>query len=201
MKRATLLFLIALAGCGLEADPAGGAAAVEAGSMDEAFARCTGGDLEDGIAALDATVRETDGAPDPLVLRGLCYWTRWDQSGDASDAEQAYSDLSSAITAIEDGASAAMPLDRVYSHRAFVAQALDGGWERTVEDLGRATELAPDNATHAIDYGVARALVQDTAGARREFRRFLSLTDDSTDAERRDLAESLLDDLEDGSAE
>jgi tetratricopeptide (TPR) repeat protein len=172
--------------------------------MDEAFAACTGGALEDGIAALDAQVQAAPGQADPLVLRGLCYWTRWDRSGDDADAQQAYDDLSAAIAALEssqaDGGEATTPLDRVYSYRAFVAHALDDEWGRTVEDLDRAAELAPNNATHAMDHGVARSYVGDTLEARRELERFLSLTDDSTDAQRRDLAESLLTDLEGASS-
>lgn len=200
----TFLAAVALfiAGCGGDsAEEIPPAASASTLSMDEAFALCTGGDLEDGIAALDAQIDQSPDAADPHVLRGLCYWTQWDQTGDASDAEQAYEDLTAAISAVEDGRDAGTPLDRIYSYRAFVAHALDDKWERTVEDLGRAAELAPGNPTHAIDHGVARSYVGDTVGARREIQRYLALTGDSTESQRRDLAESLLADLEGASAE
>ncbi|MGB3543037.1 hypothetical protein [Rubrivirga sp.] len=186
---------VVLAGCGSD-EPRPALDAAPASSMQQAFAACQQGDLEDGIEALDAQVRQNEGDPDPLVLRGLCHWTQWDQTGDEADAERAYQDLTTAIDAIEAGQKGDTPLDRIYSYRAFVANALDGEWARTVEDLGQAVELAPGNATHAMDHGVARSYVGDTAGARRELERFLSLTDDSADAQRRVLAESLLVDLE-----
>ena len=196
----TCALAVVLASCGADYPSEAAPEAETSSSMAEAFAACQEGDLEDGIGVLDAHVRQDEGAADPLVLRGLCHWTRWDQTGDESDAERAYRDLSDAIAILEDGGEADAPLDRVYSYRAFVANALDGEWERTVEDLGRAVELAPDNATHVMDYGVARSYAGDTVGARRELERFLALTSDSADAQRRDLAESLLVDLEDDPA-
>lgn len=202
MKQTLLIVFAVLAvGCGGEAvQESPSSDTSPPSSIGNAFAACTGGDLEDGIAALDAQIERSPDAPDPRVLRGLCYWTRWDETGEEDDARQAYYDLTAAIDALEDGGEANTPLDRIYSYRAFVAHAIDDQWERTVEDLGRAARLAPRNATHAIDHGVARSYIGDTVGARRELQRFLVLTNDSTESQRRDLAESLLADLEGASA-
>ena len=162
-------------------------------SPETAYAECLRGDLEAGLAGLDAVVDEAPRAPDALVARGLCRWRRWAETDDADDAQGAYRDLSDAIAAVERGAPARTPLDQIYSRRAFVARALDGAWTRTLEDLGHAARLAPGEPGHRLDLGVAHAVAGDTAAARRDLGRFLAL--DSADADRQRVARALLDDL------
>ena len=180
----------AAAGC---AEPPEPLPPAELASVEAASDECLRGDLAAGLASLDAVVARTPRAPDALVARGLCRWQRWSETDDADDVEGAYGDLSDAIAAVEDGAASGTPLDRIYSHRAFVAQALDGDWARTIQDLDRAAQLAPGNPVHVLDRGVVHAYAGDTAAARRDLGRYLAT--DSVDADRQRVVEALLDDL------
>lgn len=181
------------AGCTEPPEPPEPLPPAELASVEAASDECLRGDLDAGLASLDAVVSDTPRAPDARVARGLCRWQRWSQTDDPDDAQGAYDDLSDAIDAVEDGAAARTPLDQIYSHRAFVAQALDGGWTRTLEDLDRAARLAPGDPGHILDRGVAHAYAGDTAAARRDLRQFLAT--DSVDAGRQRVVEALLDDL------
>ena len=119
-------------------------------------------------------------APDALIARGLCYWTRWDDQDALDDVQAAYDDLTAAIDAVEAGTPArGTPLDTMYSHRAFVAHALDDDWERTVEDLGRAVALAPTSPATSS----TTASLGPTSAIRwrhvADLRRYLALADSS----------------------
>ena len=183
---------VCLAGAGC-APPEPPAAPAEVMSVRAAYDECARGDLEAGLASLDATLAQTAGDPDALVARGLCRWRRWSETDDRGDAQGAYGDLSDAIDAVEGGARSGTPLDQIYSHRAFVAQALDGAWDRALADLGHAVELAPGEPGHVLDRGVAHAYAGDTAAARLDLRRVLAT--DSVDADRQRVVEALLEDL------
>ncbi len=185
---------VALVGAGCATPPEPPAVPVEVVGVRAALDECTRGDLGAGLASLDATLAQTPAAPDALVARGLCRWRRWGETDDPDDARGAHRDLSDAIGAVERGAAAGTPLDRIYSHRAFVAQALDGAWDRAPADLDRAVEVAPGETGHVLDRGVARAYAGDTAAARRDLRRFLAA--DSADAGRQRVARALLEDLD-----
>ena len=157
---------------------------------------CRAGAPDAGIAMLDTAIARVPRSVDGLTTRGLCYWTR-SATGDAPDADAAlaYDDLTAAIDAARAGAEHATPLDRIYSHRAFVAQARGGaGWDATLADLDEAVRLAPRDPTHTLDRGVARLAAGDSAAARLDLRRFLVLAD-SADVARREFVGTMLDDL------
>ena len=185
-----LLAVAVAGGCGGDAPVVVPDGPVDVGA---AFRDCVQGDLDAGLAGLDAAVRAAPGDPDALVARGLCRWRRSAASGDG-DARGAYRDLSDAIDAVEAGAASRTPLDQVYSHRAYVAQTLDGGWTRTLEDLDHAVRLAPRRPGHVLDRGVAHAYAGDTLAARRDLERYLAA--DSLDDSRRRVAQAMLDDLD-----
>ncbi|WP_412062701.1 hypothetical protein [Rubrivirga sp. IMCC45206] len=199
MARAGLLASLALlmAGCALETPPADDPPADPA-TLGQAFDDCSSSDPATGLAVLDAALARSPGDADALVARGLCHWAAWAEDEDTDAAARAYDDLTAAIAAIEAGADAQTPLDVVYSHRAFVAHALDGAWVRTLEDLDRAAALDPDEPRHALDRGVVRSYAGDTALARAALREYLALADSAgiaaSDA-RRDVVEALLNDL------
>lgn len=184
------------------ASDSGGAAPepgpVSPGTVSAALDTCRAGDPDVGVAALDAALARAPGSVDALATRGLCYWTRASLS-DADperDVDHALGDLTAAIGAAEGGAEHATPLDRLYSHRAFVARARDGaGWRETLDDLDAAVRLAPRDPTHALDRGVARLAAGDTAAARRDLARFLVLAD-SGDVAKRDLVEALMEETQ-----
>jgi len=185
---------------GPEAEAASGAR-TELASVDEAFRACVDGDPSDGLADLDALLADAPRDPDALVARGLCRWARWGDTADAADVSGAYEDLSAAIAAVEGGRRAhGTALDQIYNHRAFVARALDGSWVRTLEDLDRAVALAPIQPTYVLDRGVVHSYAGDSAEARADLRRFLTLAD-SADTERRAVVETLLDRLGPGPAD
>ena len=172
----------------------GGAVAAE--TVAAALDSCRAGAADAGLAVLDTALARVPGAVDALTTRGLCYWTR-SATGDDPDADaaRAYDDLTAAIEAARAGAAHATPLDRIYSHRAFAAQARDGaGWGGTLADLDEAVRLAPRDPTHTLDRGVARLAAGDTAAARLDLARFLVLAD-SADTARRGVVEDMLDDL------
>ena len=202
--RAAVVLLLAAAGCQLEAPDAPQAPPRPAGPVDfaaveAAFGRCLEADVEAGVAGLDSVLAASPGAPDALVARGLCRWALWDETGAEADARAAYQDLSAAIEAVEGGAPArGTPLDQIYSHRAFVAQALDGGWARTLEDLDAAVRLDPDEPRHVLDRGVVRSYAGDTLEAHRDLERYLALSDSGAaeDPQRRRVVEALLEELE-----
>lgn len=206
---ALVLTVLALGACrvepsGPESAPEAGPAAVASAPVDlaaveAAFDRCLEGETEAGIARLDSVLARSPAAPDALVSRGLCRWAQWDETDDLDDARAAYADLSAAIEAVEGGARAHTALDQIYSHRAFVAQALDEGWVRTLEDLGRAVELDPDEPRHVLDRGVVHAYAGDTTAARADLRQSLALADSAgdDDPQRRRVVEALLDELGD----
>lgn len=185
---------LAVAGCRLSPEPPAEASVVPLASVDEAFQICLTGDVDAGIRALDTLIARS-ASVDGFVSRGLCHWARWDDTGGVDDARRAYLDLTAAIEAVEGGeAGHATPLHQMYSHRAFVARALDDAWVRTLEDLDRAVDLAPRNPTHVLDRGVVRSYAGDTAAARTDFQRFLVLAD-SGDVERRAVVRELIDSL------
>jgi len=201
IRAVALALAVALGGC--PAAPGSGPEAsrepgVPLSTVEEAFAACLDGDPADGVARLDALVVAGRTAPDALVARGLCRWALWDETGAREDARGAYRDLTAAIRAVEAGGEArGTPLDQIYGHRAFVAQAVDGGWVRTLEDLGRAVALAPLAPQHLLDRGVVHSYAGDTLAARTDLRAYLALTDSvaGDDPERRSVVEALLDDL------
>lgn len=183
--------------CGPGEDPPPAIDAQEAmATAEAAFAECLAGEADAGIATLDTLLAQSSAFADALVARGLCHWARWDETADEADARQAYEDLSAAIEAVEgdrDGAQST-PLDQMYSHRAFIARALDDDWARTIEDLDEAVGLAPRNPTHVLDRGVVRSYAGDTTGARADLQRFLVIAD-SADVERQRVVESMLETL------
>ncbi|MEM0964401.1 MAG: tetratricopeptide repeat protein [Bacteroidota bacterium] len=164
--------------------------------LQAAFSQCRAGDTFEGLAALDEIVDAAPESADARALRGLCAWTRWDQTQDDTDIERAYDDMTEAIRLLEESVDGAgsVALDRIYNHRAFIVHALDDSWERSVEDLTRAKELAPAVPMHVIDRGVARVQLGDSTGAREDLRAYLSMTDSSA-SRRREVAESLLAEL------
>lgn len=168
----------------------------ELAEVSDAFDECVRGDIEVGLAELDAVIDQSPRDPDALVARGLCRWARWSDTGDRDDARDAYRDLSDAIDAVDDGGRSGTPLDQIYSHRAFVAQSLDQAWVRAIEDLDRSVEIAPRKPTHVLDRGVAHAYAGDTAAARADLDRFLTLAGDTSFFQEQRVAQALLDDLE-----
>lgn len=207
--RAPALVWLALALVGCRSEPAAGVASgasavsgpIELAAVEAAFSTCLDGDPAAGLTRLDSLMARAPSDPDGRVARGLCRWALWDETADEEDARGAYADLSAAIEAVEGGAAArGTPLDQIYAHRAFVARAVgDGGWVRTVEDLGRAVELAPGTPQHRLDRGVVHVYAGDTLAARRDLRQYLALTDSTApaDPERRSVVEALLIDLGD----
>jgi hypothetical protein len=203
-----LLAALALGACGdatpeEPVTPAGPPAPVDLGAVQASFDQCLAGDVTEGVARLDSVLAASPGAPDALVARGLCRWAGWDDGGDLEQVRAAYTDLTAAIETVEAGTPArGTSLADLYSHRAFVAQALDEGWVRTLEDLDRAVALAPQEPRHVLDRGVVHSYAGDSAAARRDLRRYLALADSAeardedppSDAQR-SVVESLLDDL------
>lgn len=207
---ALLLAAVALGGCGDTPDapppetaPVPAVWPVDLRAVEVAFEQCLAGDVASGVARLDSVLAASPGDPDALASRGLCRWTGWGDDGDIEDVRAAYTDLSAAIDAVEGGASSrGLSLDALYSHRAFVARALDDGWVRALEDLDRAVALSPEDPQHVLDRGVALSYTGDSVAARRDLRQYLALADsaearDDFDADpaRRSVVESLLDDL------
>ncbi len=195
-----LLAALAAGGCGADtpAPATGPPSPLDVAAVRDGLERCLDGDADTGVARLDSVLDRSPGAPDALVARGLCRWARWDDGGDGDDARLAYEDLSAAIEAVEAGTPArGTPLDEIYSRRAFVAQALDGAWVRTIEDLDRAVALAPDQPRHVLDRGVVRSYAGDSAAARRDLRQYLALADSAgtPDPSRQAVVERLLEDL------
>ena len=207
--RPVVLAAVALAACGDGASapetaaPQAPASPVDFEAVETSFRLCLDGDVPGGVARLDSVLNRSPRAPDALVARGLCRWANWDDDGETDEARAAYDDLTAAIEAVESGDEArGTPLDEIYSHRAFVARALDGGWVRTLEDLDRAVALDPREPRHVLDRGVVRVYAGDSTAARRDLRQYLALADsaeardeDAPDTEHRAVVESLLDDL------
>ncbi|PAP77652.1 tetratricopeptide repeat protein [Rubrivirga marina] len=206
-----LLAALALGACGDDAPtpapvaPPGPPASVDLGAVQASFDQCLAGDVTDGVARLDSVLAASPGAPDALVARGLCRWAGWDDDGgDPEQVRAAYTDLTAAIEAVERGGEArGTPLADIYSHRAFVAQALDDGWVRTLEDLDRAVALAPEEPRHVLDRGVVHSYAGDSVAARRDLRQYLALADSAEARDReppssaqRSVVESLLADLD-----
>ena len=202
------LAVLVLGACRAEAPapeaPAGPPEPVDLAAVQASFGRCLDGDVPGGVARLDSALARSPGAPDALVARGLCRWAGWDDGGDVADARAAYDDLTAAIAAVEGGTEArGTALDDIYSHRAFVARALDRSWVRTLEDLDRAVALDPEEPRHVLDRGVVRSYAGDSAAARRDLRQYLALADSAEardraapDREQRAVVESLLDGLD-----
>lgn len=201
MRGAALaLVLLGAAGCAPEAGGAGAggpSGPVSAEALDAALQACVDGDPEAGIARLDSVLGRAPASVDALTVRGLCRWTRYAADPAGADAEAAYDDLTSAIEAAEDRRDTAFatPLDRIYSHRAFVARARGDGWDATVADLSAALRVSPGNPTHLLDRGVAHRFAGDTAAARADLRQFLVVAD-SADEVHRDMVAEMLDEME-----
>ena len=181
---------VAAGGCG-GGEPAP-AAPADLMDVQAAYRACLDGDPEAGLASLDVAVDAAPGDPDALVARGLCRWRLSAASGDGAGG--AYDDLTDAAEAVQAGAPSQTPLDEIYGHRAYVAQAVDGDWTRALADLDRAVRAAPGRTVHVLDRGVAHALAGDTLAARRDLRRFVAI--DTLDESRRRAAEAMLEDLD-----
>lgn len=195
-----VLAVLVATGCGDAPPEAGpvGASEVDFAAVERAYDACLDGDADAGVASLDSVLVQSPGAPDALVARGLCRWARWEGRDSLADVQAAYDDLSSAIEAVEAGTPArGTPLDDIYSHRAFVAQTLDDGWVRTLEDLDQAVALDPDEPRHILDRGVVRSYLGDTLAARSDLEQYLVLADsfEVDDPARRAVVERLLEDL------
>jgi tetratricopeptide (TPR) repeat protein len=180
-----LLALLATVGCGDASAPAAVADpgdAVALATVQAAQATCLSDDAEAGIARLDTLIAARPDDIDALATRGLCRHVRFAADSSRADAQAAMDDLTAAAERLDaGGTSAIFTLDRIYSHRAFVRAALGpGDWPAAVEDLERAAQLAPDEATYRIDLGVARGLAGDTAGAIADLRQFLVMAPDDT---------------------
>ncbi len=185
MNRFVVVFIVlSSAGCGDGAAPAvvdpGDSVALTV--VQTAQAACASGDAEAGIARLDTLLLARPGDVDALATRGLCRHVRFAADSSRADAQAAMDDLTAAAERLDGGATSAIyTLDRVYAHRAFVRAALGpGDWPAAVEDLERAAQLAPDEATYRIDLGVARGLAGDTVGAIADLRQFLVMAPDDT---------------------
>ncbi len=131
-------------------------------------------------------------------MRGLCRWVRFASDSSRADAEAAYADFSDAAEAIEAAPGRfTTPLDRIYSQRAFVALGLrPGDWDAVVADLTRAVEASPDEPTPVLDRGIAHREAGDTAAARRDFERFLTMA--PADSARGDLVRQMLAEVRSG---
>ncbi len=198
MRAAALLAaLAALAACGDGRPPGGPGGRIDPEAIHAALQTCIDGDPDAGIATLDTALARVPGATDALVTRGLCHWTRADATGDPADARRAVDDLGAAIDGYDgDPHRPTTPLAQIYSHRAFAARLLHpDDWRPTLRDLDRAVEIAPRAPLHALDRGVVHRAAGDTAAARSDLRRFLALAD-SSDVERRQLVERMIDELE-----
>jgi len=183
MRLPLVLLLAALAGCrGADAprDPGDRAAAA---IVQETLNGCLGGDAEGSIARLDTLLAARPDDIDALATRGMCHRVRFAADSSRADAEQARDDLTAAIEHLAGGGTSGVyTLDRLYSHRAYVHEALDrGAWSGVVDDLERAAAAAPDEPTHRLDLGIAKSLAGDTVAAVADLRRFLEMApEDST---------------------
>lgn len=195
-----VLALLVATGCGDAPPEAGpvGTSEVDFAAVERAYDACLDGAVDEGVASLDSVLAQSPGAPDALVARGLCRWARSEDREALDDVQAAYDDLTSAIEAVEAGTPArGSALDEIYSHRAFVAQTLDDGWVRTLEDLDQAVTLEPDEPRHILDRGVVRSYLGDTLAARSDLEQYLVLADsfEVSDPARRAVVERLLEDL------
>lgn len=192
---------VAFAGCA-EAERGGASGGVPGATIamedvDAALQECVRGDPAVGVATLDSLLGRVPTSVDALTTRGLCRWTLYAADSAEADAEGAYDDFTSALDAANEGRDDAYitPLDRIYSHRAFVARARGDGWDATIADLSLAIEAAPDNPMHRLDRGVAYRFAGDTTAARADLQRYLVLAD-STDTARLDMVEEMLTELD-----
>ena len=178
MRLLCLTLLAALAGCrgAADAPPDPGDRAALA-IVQETLMGCLGGDASAAIARLDTLLSARPDDIDALATRGMCHRVRFAADSSRGDAEQARDDLSAAIERLAGGGTSGLySLDRLYSHRAYVHEALDrGAWAGVVDDLERAAAAAPDEPTHRLDLGIARSLAGDTAAAVADLRRFLEM--------------------------
>ncbi len=184
MRLLFALSLAALAGCrgatDAPRDPGDRAALA---LVQETLTGCVGGNTDTSIARLDTLLAARPRDVDALATRGMCHRVRFAADSSRADAEQALADLTAAIEGLAGGGTSSIyTLDRLYSHRAYVHEALDrGAWDGVVDDLEQAVAAAPDEATHRLDLGIAKSLAGDTAGAVADLRRFLDMApDDST---------------------
>jgi tetratricopeptide (TPR) repeat protein len=192
------LFVLAALVAGCTSSSGGAEASPEAVQL--ALNDCTSGDPTRGIAALDSLLAGDPDAADALASRGICYWTRFSADSARADIRAAHADLSKAIDLAESsgGTAGTMSLDRLYSHRAFVAVARDpDSWSETIADLDKAAALNPAFPTHVLDRGMARLMSGDTTAARVDFEAFLTVA--ATDTARADRVRAMLGQL-DGSA-
>lgn len=187
---------VAVAGCADEGPLAGPGARVSMEAVDAALQTCMAGDPSHGVAALDSMLARAPASVDALTTRGLCHWTAFAADSAEADAEAAYDDFTAALDAASEGRDGAFvtPVDRIYSHRAFVSRARGDGWDATISDLTAAIEAAPHNPIHRLDRGVAHRFAGDPEAARADLEVFLSLAD-STDTARRDMVAEMLDEL------
>ncbi|MEM1117597.1 MAG: tetratricopeptide repeat protein [Bacteroidota bacterium] len=199
--RALALALLgaAVGGCA-EAEPravSGAGGTVSVAAIEAALQACMGGDTEAGIATLDSMLARVPASVDALTTRGLCHWTLYAADSAGADAEAAHADFTAALDAAaeaDDGAFAT-PLDRIYSHRAFVSRARGDDWSATIADLTAAIEAAPDNPVHRLDRGVAHRYAGAPEAARTDLETYLSMVD-SADTARRDMVVEMLGELD-----
>ena len=178
--------VLAASACGDAARPA--RATADAGALGRAQAACAAGDAEGGLAAVDS-VLSTSATADALVVRALCRWLVFDDTGELGEAAE--QDLTDALAvARADGAEAAA-LARIYSHRAALRRARGAGWPATLADLDAAVEADTAQPLYVLDRAVARLQRGDSAAAVRDLDRYLQL--DTLASARGDFARQLRD--------
>lgn len=177
--------------------PSGQHTVVDVQPVLEAMAACSGGRPDAGLAVLDRALADAAPSPDAYAVRGLCRWTRFAADSARADIEGAYADLTASIEAERDPrGDDAIPLDRAYSHRAFVTLARDpAAYGAALADLEAASRAAPQAPDHVLDRGVIQTMRGDTAAAVAAFRDALALAD-SADTRRQALARRMLADLD-----
>ena len=187
MRRALLAFGLAVAasGCGDAPRPAA-TAAVDAGALDRARSACAVGDAEAGLAAVDSVLSASQ-TSDALVVRALCRWLVFDETGEGG--EDAESDLTEALAVARADGADAPTLARIYSHRAALRRALGAGWPATLADLDAAVAADTAQSLYVLDRAVARLQRGDSATAVRDLDRYLQL--DTLDGARGDFARQL----------
>ena len=192
MRRSVLALglAVAAAGCG-DAPRSSAISSVDAGALDRAQSACAVGDAEAGLAAVDSVLNASATA-DALVVRALCRWLVFDDTGEmGADAE---GDLTEALAVARADGADAPTLARIYSHRAALRRALGAEWPATLADLDAAVEADTAQPIYVLDRAVARLQRGDSATAVRDLDRYLQL--DTLDTARGDFARQLRDEAQ-----
>jgi hypothetical protein len=131
---------------------------------------------------------------DALVLRALCRWVDFHESGNAALGDPIEADLTSALAqARVDGEGNAV-LARIYSHRAALRRALGAqNWPATLADLNSAVDADTSQPLYVLDRAVAWMRRGDSAAAVRDFDLYLQR--DTLMGARGDLARQLRDEV------